>query len=151
MGQEILPFLLEVPEAELADLRRRLRQTRWPAAEPVSDWSQGVPLGYLRDLCAYWADGYDWRAAEARLYWESIRQVNEWISGADAETVDVPAGCSVFPRELQRPSRRWAERRFTDIRYWGEPERGGHFAAFEQPLLFAEELRSFFRLVRPAL
>src|SRR3954452_23677210 len=67
MGQEILPFLLDVPEAELADLRRRLRQTRWPAAEPVSDWSQGVPLGYLRELCGYWADGYDWRAAEARL------------------------------------------------------------------------------------
>jgi pimeloyl-ACP methyl ester carboxylesterase len=54
----------------------------------------------------------------------------------------------VFPRELQRPSRRWAERRFADIRYWGEPERGGHFAAFEQPQLFAEEIRSFFRSVR---
>ena len=64
---EILPFLLEVPEAELADLRRRLRQTRWPEPEPVSDWSQGVPLAYLRDLCEYWADGYDWRATEARL------------------------------------------------------------------------------------
>jgi pimeloyl-ACP methyl ester carboxylesterase len=386
MGQEILPFLLDVPEAQLADLRQRLRQTRWPATEPVSGWSQGVPLEYLRDLCGYWANGYDWRAAEARLnalplfqteidgvrivfahvrsprpdalplvlthgwpgsvvefgkaigpladpaahggdeadafhvvcpclpgygfsgqpevtgwgveriarawavlmarlgyprygaagsdwgtsisvsvgqqdrehvagihlvpplagpdpatfgelteaereamasleyaaewdsgysrehatrpqtvgygltdspaflaawivekfwswtdhpgsleevlsrddlldnlmlywlpgtgasaarlYWESIRQVNEWISGDVADTVSVPAGCSVFPRELQRPSRRWAERRFTDIRYWGEPERGGHFAAFEQPRLFADELRAFFRLVR---
>jgi epoxide hydrolase len=70
------------------------------------------------------------------------------ISGADTEPVAVPVGCSVFPRELQRPSRRWAEKRFTDIRYWGEPERGGHFAAFEQPRLFVDELRSFFRLVR---
>src|SRR2546423_7061022 len=67
MGQEILPFLLDVPEAQLADLRQRLGQTRWPGPEPVSDWSQGVPLEYLRDLCGYWADGYDWRAAEARL------------------------------------------------------------------------------------
>ena len=67
MGQEILPFLIEVPEAGLADLRRRLRQTRWPEPEPVPDWSQGVPLGYLRDLCQYWADGYDWRATETRL------------------------------------------------------------------------------------
>src|SRR5436309_488478 len=67
MGLEILPFLVDVPDAELADLRQRLRQTRWPEAEPVSDWSQGVPLAYLRDLCGYWADGYDWRAAEPRL------------------------------------------------------------------------------------
>jgi epoxide hydrolase len=385
MGQEILPFRIEVPEAELAELRRRLRQTRWPEPETVADWSQGVPLAYLRDLCAYWADGYDWRSAEARLnalpqfeteidgirvvfahvrsphpdalplilthgwpgsvveflkvigplsdpddardafhvvcpslpgygfsgkpdragwgveriarawaelmarlgyarygaagsdwgtsvstlvgrqdrahvagihlipplagpdpatlgdltsgeraalasleysaewdsgystehatrpqtigyglvdspallaawivekfwswtdhpagsvedvlsrdelldnlmlywlpgtgasaarlYWESIRQVNDWISGADVSMVGVPVGCSVFPRELQRPSRRWAEKRFTDIRYWNEPPRGGHFAAFEQPALFVEELRAFFRLVRLA-
>jgi len=382
MDQEILPLRIEVPESELVDLRRRLRQTRWPEHEPVADWSQGVPLAYLRGLCEYWAYGYDWRPAEARLnalpqfqtdidgirivfahvrspnpaalplilthgwpgsvmefmkvigplsnpddaadafhvvcptlpgygfsgkperpgwdveriarawavlmerlgysrygaagsdwgssvstllgqydrthvagvhlipplagpdpatfadltdaertalasleysaewdsgysrehatrpqtigyalvdspaalaawivekfwswtdhsgdldsvltrdelldnlmlywlpgtgasaarlYWESIRQVNEWITGTDAGTVDVPAGCSVFPRELQRPSRRWAEKRFADIRYWNEPARGGHFAAFEQPELFAHEIRSFFRLVR---
>jgi epoxide hydrolase len=67
MGPQIQPFLLEVPEAVLADLRRRLLQTRWPEPETVSDWSQGVPLAYLRDLCGYWADGYDWRPAEARL------------------------------------------------------------------------------------
>ncbi len=67
MGHEIRPFRIEVAEEELADLRRRLRQTRWPEPEPVDDWSQGVPLGYLRELCEYWADGYDWRATEARL------------------------------------------------------------------------------------
>jgi epoxide hydrolase len=380
---EVIPFRVDVPEAELADLRRRLRQTRWPEREPVADWSQGVPLAYLRELCGYWADGYDWRATEARLnalpqfqtvidglpvhfihlrsphpealpliithgwsgsvveflkvigplsdpsgdggdafhvvcpslpgygfsgkpdqtgwgieriagawtslmarlgyrrygavgsdwgtsvstlvglqdaehvagihlipplagpdpgtfddltdaersalaslehsaewdsgysrehatrpqtigyalvdspvalaawilekfwswtdhsgalgsaltrdelldnlmmywlprtgassarlYWESIRQVNEWIAGTAADTVDVPVGCSVFPAELQRPSRRWAQKRFTDIRYWNEPPRGGHFAAFEQPELFVAEVRAFFRLVR---
>jgi pimeloyl-ACP methyl ester carboxylesterase len=373
-------FRVDVPEAELAGLRRRLRETRWPEPEPVDDWSQGVPLAYLRELCGYWADGYDWRGTEARLnalpqfrtqidglaihfihvrsprpdalplivthgwpgsvveflkvigplsdpgddafhvvcpslpgygfsgkpdrtgwgveriagawaelmarlgyrrygavgsdwgtsvsaslgqqdathiagihlvpplagpdpatlgdlteaeraalaslehtaewdsgysrehatrpqtigyglvdspaalaawiiekfwswtdhdgdlsavlthdelldnlmmywlpgtgasaarlYWESIRQVNEWISGTATDTVDVPTGCSVFPKELQRPSRRWAQRRFTDIRYWNEPAKGGHFAAFEQPALFVDEVRSFFRLVR---
>lgn len=41
--------------------------SRWPEPETVSDWSQGVPLAYLRDLCGYWAEGYDWRATEARL------------------------------------------------------------------------------------
>ena len=87
-------------------------------------------------------------ASSARLYWESIGQVNEWISGPVTDTVDVAVGCSIFPRELQRPSRRWAERRFTDIRYWSEPERGGHFAAFEQPDLFVAEVRAAFRAIR---
>jgi epoxide hydrolase len=50
---EVVPFRIDVPEAELADLRRRLRQTRWPEREPVADWSQGVPLAYLRELCGY--------------------------------------------------------------------------------------------------
>src|ERR1700722_8958232 len=67
MGQEIVPFRIEIAEAELADLRRRLRQTRWPERETVAGWSQGVPLVFLRELCDYWADGYDWRATEARL------------------------------------------------------------------------------------
>ncbi|HEV3498665.1 MAG TPA: alpha/beta hydrolase, partial [Actinomycetes bacterium] len=87
-------------------------------------------------------------ASSARLYWESIRQVNRWISGEVSDTVDVPAGCTIFPKELQRPSRRWAEKRFLDIRYWNELDRGGHFAAFEQPELFVGEVRGFFRLVR---
>jgi epoxide hydrolase len=100
----------------------------------------------LDNLMLYWLPGTG--ASAARLYWQSIRQVNDWISGSATDTVAVPAGCSVFPRELQRPSRRWAERRFTDIRYWNEPGKGGHFAAFEQPGLFVDELRSFFRLVR---
>jgi pimeloyl-ACP methyl ester carboxylesterase len=100
----------------------------------------------LDNLMLYWLPGTG--ASAARLYWESIRKINEQISGAGGGTVGVPAGCSVFPKELQRPSRRWAERRFTDIRYWSEPASGGHFAAFEQPGLFAQEIRAFFRLVR---
>jgi hypothetical protein len=95
----------------------------------------------------YWLPGTG--ASSARLYRESIRQVNEWISGPVArDPVSVPAGCSIFPKELQRPSRRWAERRFLDIRWWNELDKGGHFAAFEQPELFVSEVRSFFRLVR---
>ena len=315
----ISPFHIAVSDAQLEDLRRRLRGTRWPERETAPN--QGVPLDYMRELCAYWADGYDWRTTEARLntlpqfrtdidglgihfihvrstrtdalpllmthgwpgsvvellkvigplsddfhvvcpslpgygfserpaesgwgveriagawatlmarlgyerygaqgsdwgtsvstclgqqtigysltdspaglaawiveklwawtdcdghvenvltrdeildnlmlywlpgtgassarlYWESIRQVNEWISGSVVEPVDVPTGCSVFPKELQRPSRRWAERRFPDIRYWNEPARGGHFAAFEQPSLFVDEVRAAFRQMR---
>src|SRR5919108_1721512 len=61
------PFRIEVPEAELDDLRDRLRRTRWPERETVADWSQGVPLEYLEELCDHWASEYDWRATEARL------------------------------------------------------------------------------------
>jgi epoxide hydrolase len=100
----------------------------------------------LDNVMLYWLPGTG--ASAARLYWESIRQVNQWISGTATDTVVVPTGCSIFPKELQRPSRRWAAKRFLDIRYWNEPDKGGHFAAFEQPELFVEELRAFFRLVR---
>ena len=100
----------------------------------------------LDNLMLYWLPGTG--ASSARLYRESLRQVNEWISGSAGAPVTVPTGCSVFPKELQRPSRRWAERRFPNIRYWNEPGKGGHFAAFEQPALFVDEVRSFFRLVR---
>jgi epoxide hydrolase len=100
----------------------------------------------LDNLMLYWLPGTG--ASSARLYWESIRRVNQWISGQVTDTVAVPTGCSIFPKELQRPSRRWAARRFPDIRYWNELDKGGHFAAFEQPELFVDELRAFFRLVR---
>ncbi|MPZ16109.1 MAG: alpha/beta fold hydrolase [Chloroflexi bacterium] len=100
----------------------------------------------LDNLMLYWLPGTG--AASARLYWESMRQVNEWIAGSVVDEVLVPTGCSVFPKELQRPSRRWAERRFRNIVYWSEPVRGGHFAAFEQPDLFMHDVRAFFRLVR---
>jgi pimeloyl-ACP methyl ester carboxylesterase len=100
----------------------------------------------LDNLMLYWLPRSG--ASSARLYWESIGRVNDWISGAALDTVDVPTGCSIFPKEIQRPSRRWAERRFLDIRHWNELDRGGHFAAFEQPELFVEELRSFFRPLR---
>ncbi|QFZ24311.1 epoxide hydrolase [Saccharothrix syringae] len=87
-------------------------------------------------------------ASSARLYWESFRQVGAWFGEATDDVVAVPTGATVFPKEVPRPSRRWAANRYPDIRHWGEPDRGGHFAAWEQPDLFAAELRAFFRLVR---
>jgi pimeloyl-ACP methyl ester carboxylesterase len=67
MSNEVRSFRVEIPEADLDDLRRRLRATRWPEAETVSDWTQGVPLAYLRDVVAHWLESYDWRATERRL------------------------------------------------------------------------------------
>jgi pimeloyl-ACP methyl ester carboxylesterase len=61
------PFRIAVPDDVLTDLRRRLADTRWPEAECVDDWSQGIPLSYTRELAAYWGNDYDWRSREAAL------------------------------------------------------------------------------------
>jgi epoxide hydrolase len=92
----------------------------------------------LDNVMLYWLPSTG--ASSARLYWESGR--------GSSDPIVVPTGCSIFPKEIARTSRRWAARRYTDIRYWNELDRGGHFAAFEQPELFVQELRSFFALVR---
>jgi pimeloyl-ACP methyl ester carboxylesterase len=93
----------------------------------------------LDNVMAYWLPAAG--ASSARLYWESFR-------GGRFETVDIPVGGSVFPKEIFRPSRRWAEKQYTDLRYWNEPERGGHFAAFERPATFVDEVRAAFRSMR---
>lgn len=61
------PYRIEVPQAELDDLRRRLADTRWPSELPGVGWERGVPSGYIKELAEYWRTTYDWRAAEARL------------------------------------------------------------------------------------
>ncbi|MEY2433268.1 MAG: epoxide hydrolase [Acidimicrobiaceae bacterium] len=93
----------------------------------------------LDNVMLYWLPATG--ASSARLYWESFNRNRQ-------DEVSAPTGCSIFPKEIIRISRRWAETRFTDIRYWNELDKGGHFAAFEQPELFVNEIRSFFRLVR---
>ncbi|WP_448321755.1 epoxide hydrolase family protein [Streptomyces sp. CO7] len=79
MSTAITPFRVEIPQADLDDLRRRLAMTRWPEAETVADWSQGVPLAWAQELCEYWATRYDWRAAEARL--NAVPQFRTEIDG----------------------------------------------------------------------
>jgi pimeloyl-ACP methyl ester carboxylesterase len=63
----IEPFTVQVDDAELADLRTRIRNTRWPPNAPGPAWGQGTDLAYLKDLLAYWADGFDWRVQEREL------------------------------------------------------------------------------------
>ncbi|WP_204985800.1 hypothetical protein [Microvirga pakistanensis] len=94
----------------------------------------------------YWLTGTG--ASSARLYWESIRQVSAGFTKATTDHVAVPTGCSLYPKEIPRPSRRWAVKRYNNIIYWNELAPGGHFAALEQPHIFASELRSFVSLVR---
>src|SRR4051812_24084796 len=63
----IQPFTINIPQADLDDLRDRLARTRWPDQLPGVGWSRGVPLDYLKGLAEYWRSGYDWRAQEAKL------------------------------------------------------------------------------------
>jgi hypothetical protein len=60
-------FSVRVDDEVLADLRARIRNTRWPGPAPGALWEQGTDLGYLRGLLGYWADGFDWRAQERWL------------------------------------------------------------------------------------
>jgi pimeloyl-ACP methyl ester carboxylesterase len=101
------------------------------------------PDQVLDNVTVYWLTGT--AASAARLYWESIAQVAKWYTTAFSDTITVPAGCSIFPKEVPRASRRWAQRRFPNIVHWSQPACGGHFAAWEQPALFTSEVRAVAR------
>lgn len=93
----------------------------------------------LDNVMLYWLNNA--ATSSARLYWESFRKPN-------MDPIEIPVGCSIFPREIFRTSRRWAEARYSNIIHWNHMERGGHFAALEQPALFLREVRSCFRQLR---
>lgn len=94
----------------------------------------------LDNVMLYWVNATG--ASSARLYWESFGK------DRDRPPVDVPAGVAVFPKEIVAPVRKWMAPRFRNIVHWREMPRGGHFAAFEQPALFVDELRGFFGTLR---
>ena len=96
----------------------------------------------IDNVMFYWLTGSG--ASSARLYWESF---NRAFGDGPPARVALPTGCSIFPKEIVPTPRSWAEQRYANIVYWNELERGGHFAAFEQPELFVQELRACFRLM----
>ncbi len=85
--RDIRPFRIDVPQADLDDLRERLARTRWPDELPGVGWDYGVPLGYLRELAEYWRTAYDWRAHEARL--NQFPQFTTTIDGANVHFLHV--------------------------------------------------------------
>jgi len=93
----------------------------------------------LDNVMMYWLSKS--AASSARLYWESFKNPPQ-------DEVDIPTGCSIFPKEIVRPSERWIRKRFTNLKYYNELEKGGHFAAFEQPEIFLQEIRTYFRSLR---
>jgi pimeloyl-ACP methyl ester carboxylesterase len=86
-ASDIRPFQVDIPEEELAELRRRIAAARWPSKELVDDRSQGVQLATMQELARYWATDYDWRACEARL--NALPQFTTEIDGADIHFIHV--------------------------------------------------------------
>jgi epoxide hydrolase len=83
----IRPYRIDVPQADIDDLRQRLTRTRWARDLPGTGWERGVPAAYLRELAAYWAEEYDWRACEAAL--NAYPQFITTIDGADVHFLHV--------------------------------------------------------------
>lgn len=99
----------------------------------------------LDDVMLYWLPNA--AASAARMYWE-MNQVGWANAGTLEEPLTVPTGLSVMPGEYVRRSRRWAERRYTDLVHFSEVADGGHFALLEQPELLVADIRSTFRTLR---
>jgi pimeloyl-ACP methyl ester carboxylesterase len=128
--------LVDSPAAQCAWILEKFWSWTDCSGDPLSVFSEDE---LLDNVMMYWLPGTG--ASSGRLYWESFYRPK-------AEPLVVPVGCTIFPREIRRPSRRWASRHFHDIRWWNEVSRGGHFAAFEQPDIFVDEVRGAFQAIR---
>jgi pimeloyl-ACP methyl ester carboxylesterase len=113
----------------------------------------GEPVGNLtRDhivdnITLYWLTGTG--ASAARSYWEDGRALAQALaSGQAPPEISLPVGFTTFPGEIWRTPRSWAEKAYPNLTYFNEVDRGGHFAAWEEPRLFAEEMRAAFRSLR---
>ena len=98
----------------------------------------------LDGITLYWLT--DTAGSSAQFYWESAR--NEPGGGFHVGRIELPMAATVFPRDYYRAPRVWAEALWPNLFYWNEVDRGGHFAAWEQPALFTDEVRKAFRSIR---
>jgi pimeloyl-ACP methyl ester carboxylesterase len=99
----------------------------------------------LDDITLYWLTNT--AASSAQLYWENN---NNNFNAVEQKTADIsiPVAVTVFPGEIYRAPKSWAERAYHKLIYFNEVDKGGHFAAWEQPELFASELRAAFKSLR---
>jgi pimeloyl-ACP methyl ester carboxylesterase len=98
----------------------------------------------LDDITLYWLTNT--AISAARFYWE-----NKGMSALNAVNLSVPAAVSVFPGEIYQAPRSWTERAYHNLIHYNTPDKGGHFAAWEQPQLFSEEVRAGFRSLRKSI
>jgi len=118
----------------------------------MADYNSGEPLRALTkdeildDVTLYWLTNT--AISSARLYWES--KGTSAVSAAAQRTseISLPVGVTVFPDEIYRAPKSWAQRAYPNLSYFNEVDKGGHFAAWEQPELFSRELRAAFKPLR---
>ena len=110
-------------------------------AEPVRQPAERLTRDDVLDnITLYWLTNTG--VSSARSYWENK------LPYFGPKKFSIPAAVTVFPGEIFQPSRRWAERGYSNLSYFHEADKGGHFAAWEQPLLFASEMRAAFKSIR---
>lgn len=127
--------LVDSPVAQAAWIYEKFRDWTDCDGDPLTAFD---PNDLLDNITLYWVTGTG--LSSARLYWENRAHQNR--------VADVPTAFSSFPQEIYHWTQRWAERTFPDIGYWGRAARGGHFAAFEVPEIFVDEVRAGIRALR---
>ncbi len=120
----------------------------WAWTDHSGDPMQALSRDQMLDnISVYWFTAT--AASSARIYWEDgFARPSGRRSGRRLDQLGLPVGVSVFPREILRPSRRWCERFYLDLRFYEQLDQGGHFAAFEQPTLFVDQVRRALRTMR---
>jgi pimeloyl-ACP methyl ester carboxylesterase len=131
--------LADSPVGQAAWIYEKFRAWTDNKGDPESALSRDEMLDIIT---LYWLTNTG--ASSARIYFEEAARDDK----NNNSPVDLPVGCSIFPREIMRTPRSWAERIYPKLIHWNELDRGGHFAAFEQPALFTKELRDCFRSLR---
>ena len=128
----------------------------WVLVHPgFSQWSYGADPNtsptkddVLDNITLYWLTNT--AASAARLYWENGARGSVIVAAAQkTDEIALPVAITVFPEDVYRPPESWARRAYRNLIYFNEVDKGGHFAAWEQPELFAAELRAAFRPLRP--
>ena len=102
----------------------------------------------LDNITLYWLTNT--ATSAARLYWETSGQSVILAAAQKTAEISIPVAITVFPGEVYRAPETWARRAYRNLIYCNEVDKGGHFAAWEQPQLFATEVRAAFRSLRPA-
>jgi pimeloyl-ACP methyl ester carboxylesterase len=120
----------------------------------IYDYNNGEPERLLArddvldDITLYWLTNT--AASSARLYWENHSNILSAVALNTAE-ISIPVAITVFPEEIYRAPETWTRRAFPNLTYFHEVDKGGHFAAWEQPELFSAELRAAFRSLRQSI
>ena len=106
-----------------------------------------TPEHVVDNMSMYWLTNT--ATSSARSYWENGRAIAATVaSGKKPAKLELPVAFTVFPGEIYQAPRRWAEKVYPNLIYFNEVDRGGHFAAWEEPELFAQEMRAAFQSLR---